>query len=70
MKMTQCLAPMRKLVIRQRAANRQIDPKLPFKLGPTNGRNVRESGLRLKASVTYSASNLVNSHTMVSCRRQ
>ncbi len=28
-----------------------FDPLLPFKIGPTNGRKARESGLRLKASV-------------------
>jgi hypothetical protein len=40
--------------IRQRLGERASStPKLPFKLGPTNGRDVRESGLRLKASVTY-----------------
>ena len=26
-----------------------IDPLLPFKIGPMNGREARESGLRLKA---------------------
>jgi hypothetical protein len=29
----------------------QIDPKLPFKISPVNGREARKSGLRLKASV-------------------
>ena len=36
-----------------------------LQIDPINGREARESGLRLKASVTYSASNLVNSHIMV-----
>jgi len=27
----------------------QIDPELPFKIGPMDGREARESGLRLKA---------------------
>ena len=44
-----------------RASARQtagIDPKLPFKLGPTNGRNARESGLRLKASSQHRTSSI------------
>jgi GNAT superfamily N-acetyltransferase len=31
---------------------RQFDPLLPFKIGPTNGREPRGSGLRLKAWIT------------------
>jgi hypothetical protein len=33
----------------------QIDPLLPFKIGLVNGREARESGLRLKASVAPKA---------------
>jgi hypothetical protein len=29
----------------------KIDPLLPFRIGPMNGREARESGLRPKASV-------------------
>jgi hypothetical protein len=29
----------------------QVDPELPYEIGPVNGREARESGLRLKASV-------------------
>jgi hypothetical protein len=32
-----------------------VDPLLPFKIGPMNGREARESGLRLKAWVAPSA---------------
>jgi hypothetical protein len=48
----------------------QVDPEPTFEVGLMNGRDARESGLRLKTSVTYSAPNLFNSHTLVSCRRQ
>jgi hypothetical protein len=30
-------------------ATAQLDPELPFEIGPMNGREARESGLRLKA---------------------
>jgi hypothetical protein len=33
----------------------EIDPFLPFKIGSMNGREARESGLRLKASVAPAA---------------
>ena len=33
------------------AATSCPDPELPFKIGPMNGREARESGLRLKAWV-------------------
>jgi hypothetical protein len=33
----------------------QIDQLLPFQIGPVNGREAQESGLRLKASVVPTA---------------
>jgi hypothetical protein len=48
----------------------EFDPEPTFEVGLMNGRDARESGLRLKASVTYSAPNLLISRTMVSYWRQ